>query len=107
MVFSILTGQASQAAEEKGKPFRQFLVSGAEVMGHLIKLIMYYAPIGLGVHFAYLVGVFGLQLMSSYARVVALYCPVATLYFVFRFSSMHSLQQVVKGSEAFGRTSHR
>jgi len=86
MVFSILTGLASQAAGEKGHPFRQFLVSGSEVMGHLIKIIMYYAPIGLGAYFAYLVGVFGPQMMSSYARVVALYYPVAALYFVLGFS---------------------
>lgn len=86
MIFSILIGLASQAAGEKGKPFRQFLVSGAEVMGKLIKLIMYYAPIGLGAYFAYLVGVFGPQLMTSYARVAALYYPVAALYFAVGFS---------------------
>jgi Na+/H+-dicarboxylate symporter len=86
MVFSILTGLASQAAGEKGRSFREFLVSGAEVMGQLIKLIMYYAPIGLGAYFAYLVGVFGPQMVSSYARVVALYYPVAALYFVIVFS---------------------
>jgi len=87
MIFSILIGLASQAVGEKGKPFRQFLVSGTEVMGQLIKLIMYYAPIGLGAHFAYLVGVFGSQLVTSYARVVALYCPVAALCFVIGFSN--------------------
>ncbi|MFC1738032.1 dicarboxylate/amino acid:cation symporter [Planctomycetota bacterium] len=86
IVFSILTGLASQAAGEKGLPFRKFLVAGAEVMGQLIKLIMLYAPIGLGAYFAYLVGVFGLQIMGSYARVVGLYYPVAILYFIFGFS---------------------
>jgi len=86
MIFSILIGLASQAAGEKGKPFRKFLVSGAEVMGQLIKLIMYYAPIGLGAYFAYLVGVFGPKLMTDYARVVALYYPVAAIYFVVGFS---------------------
>jgi len=86
MIFSILVGLASQAAGEKGKSFRKFLISGAEVMGQLIKLIMYYAPIGLGAYFAYLIGVFGPQLMSSYARVMALYYPVAALYFAIVFS---------------------
>jgi Na+/H+-dicarboxylate symporter len=86
IVFSILTGLASQAAGDKGKSFRQFLVSGSEVMGQLIKLIMLYAPIGLGAYFAYLVGVFGPQILGSYARVVAIYYPMAMLYFVFGFS---------------------
>jgi Na+/H+-dicarboxylate symporter len=86
IVFSVLTGLASQAAEEKGKPFREFLVSGAAVMGHLIKLIMWYAPIGLGAYFAYLVGVFGPELIGTYARVVGLYYPLAIGYFVVGFS---------------------
>ncbi len=86
IVFSILTGFASQAAGEKGRPFREFLVAGAEVMGQLIKLIMLYAPIGLGAYFAYLVGVFGPQLVGTYARVVGLYYPAAILYFFFGFS---------------------
>lgn len=86
IVFSVLTGLASQAAGEKGKRFREFLVSGSEVMGQLIKLIMLYAPIGLGAYFAYLVGTFGSQILGSYARVVGLYYPLAILYFVFGFS---------------------
>ena len=86
IIFSVLTGLASQLSGEKGRPFREFLVSGAEVMGQLIKLIMFYAPIGLGAYFAYLVGVFGPQIMGSYARAVGLYYPVAILYFVFGFS---------------------
>jgi len=86
IVFSMLTGFASQAAGNKGKSFREFLVSGSEVMGQLIKLIMLYAPIGLGAYFAYLVGEFGPQIIGSYARVVGLYYPLAILYFIFGFS---------------------
>ena len=86
IIFSVLTGLASQAAGDKGKPFREFLVSGSQVMGHLIKLIMLYAPIGLGAYFAYLVGVFGSELMGTYARAVGLYYPLAMGYFVIGFS---------------------
>jgi len=86
IIFSILTGLASHMAAEKGRPFREFLISGAEVMGRLIKLIMLYAPIGLGAYFAYLVGVFGPQLIGTYAKVIGLYYPVAILYFLLGFS---------------------
>ena len=86
IVFSVLTGLASQAAGEKGKSFREFLVSGSAVMGQLIKLIMLYAPIGLGAYFAYLVGVFGPELIGTYARVVGLYYPLAIGYFVIGFT---------------------
>lgn len=86
IVFSVLVGLASQAAGEKGKPFREFLIAGSAVMVRLVKLIMLYAPVGLGAYFAYLVGVMGVELIGTYARVVGLYYPVAILYFVVGFS---------------------
>ncbi|MBN1972277.1 MAG: dicarboxylate/amino acid:cation symporter [Sedimentisphaerales bacterium] len=101
IIFSILIGFASQAAGEKGRPFREFLVSGSEVMGRLIKLIMLYAPIGLGAYFAYLVGVFGPELIGTYARVVSLYYPVAILYFVFSFSLYTFAAGGIKGVKLF------
>ncbi|MEN6307903.1 MAG: dicarboxylate/amino acid:cation symporter [Anaerohalosphaeraceae bacterium] len=86
IVFALLTGLASQAAGDKGKPFREFLVAGAEVMGRLIKLIMLYAPIGLAAYFAYLVGVFGPKLLGTYARAAILYYPLSMGYFVVGFT---------------------
>ena len=101
IVFSVLTGFASQAAGEKGRKFREFLVSGSEVMEHLIKLIMFYAPIGLGAYFAYLVGTFGSQILGSYARAVALYYPLAILYFLFGFTIYAFLGGGSKGVKDF------
>ncbi|MEN8127840.1 MAG: dicarboxylate/amino acid:cation symporter [Planctomycetota bacterium] len=86
IVFSVLTGLASQAAGQKGQLFREFLISGSAVMGYLIRLIMYYAPIGLGAYFAYLIGKHGSDLMGAYFRVVVLYYPAALLYFGLGFS---------------------
>ncbi len=101
IIFSILVGLASQAAGEKGQTFRNFLVSGSEVMGRLIKIIMYYAPIGLGAYFAYLVGVFGPDLLGTYARAVSLYYPVALLYFIFGFSLYTFIAAGRKGMKSF------
>jgi Na+/H+-dicarboxylate symporter len=86
ILFSALMGLATLFAAEGGKPFAKFLLSGNAVMTKVIKLIMFYAPVGLGAYFAYLVGVFGSQLMGSYIRVALLYYPVAFLYFIFAFS---------------------
>lgn len=86
IVFSILVGFASQAAAEKGRAFREFLISGAAVMGHVIKLMMLYAPIGLAAYFAYFIGTYGKELLETYKRVVVLYYPLALLYFVGGFS---------------------
>lgn len=86
IVFSIGVGLATSATGEKGKIFAAFLASGNAVMMKLISLIMYYAPIGLCAYFAYLVGVFGPELLGSYARAMAVYYPVAILYFFIAFT---------------------
>jgi len=86
IIFSLLIGLATSAVKEKGESFAQFLNSGCEVMLKVIEYIMWYAPIGLCAYFAYLVGVFGPQLLGSYMRAVALYYPVSILYFFVGFS---------------------
>jgi Na+/H+-dicarboxylate symporter len=86
IIFSILVGLATSAVGEKGKSFAGFLASANAVMMKLISFIMYYAPIGLCAYFAYLVGVFGPELMGSYARAMAVYYPTAILYFFMAFT---------------------
>ncbi|NLH18413.1 MAG: dicarboxylate/amino acid:cation symporter [Phycisphaerae bacterium] len=89
IVFSILVGLAACLSGEKARPFRAFLVSANEVMFKALSLVMLYAPIGLAAWFAYLIGVFGPELLGSYARAVALYYPLAFLYF-FVFFTMYA-----------------
>lgn len=86
IVFSLLTGLAASTAGEKGKAFTAFLTSANDVMMKLISFIMYYAPVGLCAYFAYLVGVFGPELLGSYARAMLLYYPTALLYFFLAFT---------------------
>jgi Na+/H+-dicarboxylate symporter len=86
IVFSLLTGLAASAAGVKGKAFTAFLTSANDVMMKLISFIMYYAPVGLCAYFAYLVGVFGPELLGSYARAMLLYYPTALLYFFLAFT---------------------
>jgi len=81
IVFSMLTGLATSAVGEKGKPFATFLASGNEVMLKLVSFIMYYAPIGLSAYFAYLVGSFGTEMLGSYGRAMAVYYPTSLVYF--------------------------
>ena len=86
IIFAVLTGLATSASGERGKNFANFLTSASQVMMKLIFFIMYYAPIGLCAYFAYLVGVFGPELLGSYARVVLLYYPTAILYYFIAFT---------------------
>lgn len=86
IIFAILLGLSTSAAGERGKAFSSFLVSGSNVMMKLISFIMYYAPVGLGAYFAYLVGVFGPELLGSYMRAMIVYYPTAILYFFIAFT---------------------
>ncbi len=86
IIFSILIGLATSASGDNGKKFAGFLESGGRVMMKLISFIMYYAPVGLCAYFAYLIGVFGPQLLDAYARAMALYYPTAILYFFIAFT---------------------
>jgi len=101
IVFAVLTGLATHTAGQAGAAFGAFLQSGAAVMTRLIQLIMLYAPIGLGGYFAYLVGVFGPQLVGAYARAVGLYYPVALGYFVVGFSAYALLADGCGGLRRF------
>jgi len=103
IVFSLLTGLATSAVGEKGKTFAAFLSSANEVMMKLISFIMYYAPIGLGAYFAYLVGVFGPELLGSYARAMTLYYPTALIYFAVAFSCYAFLAGRARGVKEFWR----
>jgi Na+/H+-dicarboxylate symporter len=103
IVFSMLTGLATSAVGEKGKAFTAFLSSANEVMMKLISFIMYYAPIGLGAYFAYLVGVFGPELLGTYARAMTLYYPTALVYFVVAFSCYAFLAGRAVGLKKFWR----
>src|SRR5690606_34432517 len=59
VIFSFLVGIAAMRAGNAGKSFRKFLMSGNEVMKHLLLMIMKIAPVGLGAYFAYQVGTIG------------------------------------------------
>jgi Na+/H+-dicarboxylate symporter len=101
ILFSILIGLAASAVGEKGKAFTQFLLSANEVMAKALSYIMLYAPIGLGAYFAYLVGVFGPQLLKTYYRAMVLYYPVTLGYFFIAFSVYAFLAGRSRGLRAF------
>jgi Na+/H+-dicarboxylate symporter len=86
IIFSILVGLAASGAGEKGRAFTAFLQSANDVFMKLVGYVMYYAPIGLGAYFAYIVGHLGPQLLGGYARAMALYYPLCLGYFFVAFT---------------------
>jgi Na+/H+-dicarboxylate symporter len=103
IIFSILIGLAASASGERGKFFVNFLTSASDVMMKLISFIMYYAPFGLCAYFAYLVGVFGPELLGAYARAMILYYPTAISYFFIAFTIYAFIAARSEGVRRFWR----
>lgn len=101
IVFAILIGLATLLSRREGDQFKNFLISGNAVMNKAIAIVMLYAPIGLGAYFAYLVGVFGPQLLGPYAKAMAVYYPTALVYFVVAFTCYAGLAGGGRGIRVF------
>ena len=84
LVASIICGIAIRMAGEKGKAVLDLLISANEVVQNIVKIIMYYAPIGLACYFAALIGTFGASIAVGYLKTFIVYTIVAVaFYFVF------------------------
>jgi len=86
MVFSILVGIAMNMAGDKAKPFERVLISANEVVMNVLKIITYYAPIGLGCYFAVLVGTFGESIAIGYAKTFIIYTAVAVTFYIVMYT---------------------
>lgn len=86
MIFSILVGLSTSLIGEKGKPFANFLQSGADVFLQTVSLIMYLAPIGFFSYFATLVSQSGTKLFESYFQVTIIYYVAGAIYFFIAFT---------------------
>lgn len=81
VVFSCLFGCAMRLSGEKAEHVKRFLESATDVIMNLLKIIMYYAPIGLGCYFAALVGSFGATIAIGYAKTFVVYTLVSIVYY--------------------------
>ena len=86
LVFSIMFGIATNMAGEKGKPVYDFLVSANEVVANIVKIIMYFAPVGLGCYFAALVGSFGASIAVGYLKTFVIYTVVSVAFYIIMYT---------------------
>lgn len=101
LVFSIMFGIATNMAGEKGKPVYDFLVSANEVVANIVKIIMYFAPIGLGCYFAALVGSFGASIAVGYLKTFIIYTIVAVAFYFIMYTLYAFLAGGKDGIKAF------
>ena len=86
LVFSIMVGIAINMSGEKGEPFRKVLESANCVILNVVKIIMYYAPIGLGCYIAAFTGSFGSSIAIGYLKTFIIYLVVSILFFAIFYS---------------------
>lgn len=86
IIFSILFGISINLSKGKGDNLLDVLESANEVVQSFIKVIMYYAPIGLGCYFAALVGTFGGEIASGFGKTFIIYTIVSVLYYFIMYS---------------------
>ncbi|MGN9163927.1 dicarboxylate/amino acid:cation symporter [Tissierellaceae bacterium HCP3S3_D8] len=102
IVFSILFGFVVSTFGERAKPLVDLLTLISDVIMRYVNFIMYYAPIGLGAYFAYLIGDMGPQLLGTYARtMLLLYYPLCLLYFIFGFAGYAYFAGGIQGVKVF------
>ena len=83
IIFSILIGLSINLAKEKGESALKVLESFNEVLQKFFKIIMYYAPIGLGCYLAAFIGTFGKTIVYGYLKTFIIYLIVCLIvYFV-------------------------
>lgn len=97
IVFSSLVGFAILKCKEKAKPFLNVLVSMNEVLQKVIKIIMYYAPVGLGCYFASFVGNFGSSIGAGYLKTFVTYVLASLFVYFIVYSVYAFLSAGVKG----------
>ena len=103
LVFSIIVGIAINMSGEKGEPFRKVLESANSVMENIVKIIMYYAPIGLGCYMASFIGSFGTSIAVGYLKTFLVYLVVAILYYFVMYSVYAFIAHAKQGVKAFWR----
>ena len=101
LVASLLVGLAINMSGDKGKPVQEFLISANEVVMNFIKIIMYYAPIGLGAYFAALVGTYGAEIAVGYAKTFFIYLIVSILFYVVIYTAYAFIAAGKKGVKVF------
>lgn len=101
LVFSIIVGIAINMSGEKGETFRKVLESANSVMENIVKIIMYYAPIGLGCYMASFIGTFGTSIAVGYLKTFLVYLVIAILYYFIMYSIYAFIAGGKKGFKAF------
>lgn len=86
LVFSIIFGIAINMSGNKGNKAREVLESFNEIILKVIKIIMYYAPIGFMCYTASMIGTFGSVIAVGYLKTFIIYTIVCILFYFIMYT---------------------
>lgn len=95
LIMSILVGLAIRMGGKKTEKVGEFITGCSEVVLNLVKIIMYYAPIGLGCYMAALIGTYGATIASGFLKTFIVY----TLVCVFVYFVVYSIYALIGGGK--------
>lgn len=101
IVIAILFGLSVNMSKKKGTKVIELLDSLNTVIMNYIKLIMYYAPIGLLCYFASLIGTLGTTIAVGYLNTFIIYLIVCIIVFFVFYSAYAYIAAGKKGFIAF------
>ena len=101
IIFSIIVGFAVGMMKDESSKISKALDNISKVMMNVIKIIMYYAPIGLCAYFAALIGEYGKEIIGSYARSMIFYYIMAIVYYIIFYTVYSFIARGKKGVKDF------
>lgn len=101
LVAAIIFGVAVRMSGEKGEEVKKFLESANVVIENVLKIVMYYAPIGLGCYMASMVGSFGATIVIGYAKTFIIYLVVSIVFYIALYTLYAFIAGGKKGVKAF------
>jgi len=101
IIFSCILGFAVGMTKDVSGKISKVLDSMSKVMMNVIKIIMYYAPIGLCAYFAALVGEYGKEIIGEFARSMVFYYIMALVYYIVFYTVYSYIARGKKGVKDF------
>lgn len=101
IIFSCLFGISVNLVEKEKKVVSNILGTVSNAFMKFIKIVMYYAPIGICAYFANLVGEFGPELLGSYAYSMIIYYVACIIYFLVFYTIYVYIAAKKKGVKIF------
>ena len=101
IIFSCIFGLSLSLVEKENKTVSTILNTVSLALMKFIKIIMYYAPIGICAYFASLIGEFGPELLGSYAYSMLIYYVMCVVYFIVFYTLYAYISGKKKGVKLF------